>query len=173
MDFTQLSRTRYSCRSYQSRPVDEQLLKTIIDAARVAPSAKNMQPWYFIVITEPSLLSQLWNSYSKEWLKTAPAIIICCGDHSRAWKRAEGKDHTDIDRAIAIDHIMLAATDKGLATCCVCNFDVAQCKSVFNIPHHIEPVALIPVGYPADESDPDRHQQKRKLLDEICGFNNI
>ena len=92
---------------------------------------------------------------------------MVCGDHREAWRRADGKIHTDIDVAIAVDHMTLAATDLGLSTCWVCKFDVMKCVKALDLPEGVEPVALIPIGYPEDEADVNRHEQLRKPLDEI------
>jgi nitroreductase len=96
--------------------------------------------------------------------------IVVCTDHSRSWKRSDGKDHADIDAAIATDHITLAAASIGLTTCWVCNFDKPKLAEVLNLPDHIEPVILLPLGYPDDVADPGRHSSKRKTLDEMVVY---
>lgn len=78
--------------------------------------------------------------------------------------QVDGKDHADIDVAIAVEHLCLAATEQGLGTCWVCNFDVPLCREVLQLPVHIEPAVLIPVGYPAEQ---EMSTKKRKSLDEI------
>lgn len=88
-----------------------------------------------------------------------------CADHEVSWHRkADGKDHADIDVAIAVEHLCLAAAEQGLGTCWVCNFDVDRCREVMHLPANLEPVVLIPLGYPADETVPEK---KRKTLPEI------
>jgi nitroreductase len=94
-----------------------------------------------------------------------------CGDHSTSWKRgSDSKDHADIDVAIAIDHLTLQATSLGLATCWVCNFKTEIIKEYFYLPEYIEPIALIPVGYPNDTADLNRFDSKRKGLKEVVGW---
>jgi nitroreductase len=106
--------------------------------------------------------------YHRDWINSSPCVIIICGDKTKSWKRKEdSKDHLDIDIAITIDHMTLAATEQELATCWVCNFHVEKCKEVLNLPEHMEPIALLPIGYPADKPDTERHKTKRKSLDEI------
>ena len=167
MDFQELAKKRYSCRSYLNKPVEEDKLLHVLETARLAPSAKNLQPWHFVVIQEEDNLAKIKSCYAGEWLKSAPLIIVACGDHKAAWYRSDGKNHTDIDVAIAIDHLTLAATDIGLATCWICKFDVFKCANILQLPEGVEPIAMIPLGYPADSPDTGRHQVNRKKLDDI------
>ena len=167
MNFKELAQRRYSCRSYLSRQVEDEKIVHVLETARLAPSAKNLQPWHFVVIQEPESLTRIRSCYAGEWLESAPMIIVACGDHKAAWYRADGKNHTDIDVAIAIDHLTLAAVDIGLATCWICNFDVIKCAKILQLPEGVEPLAMIPLGYPADQPDTERHHIKRKKLDEI------
>ncbi len=165
MRFSQLITRRYSVRNYKSTPVESHKLEQVLEAARLAPSAVNFQPWHFILITQPENLTKIHLTYHREWFKTAPVIIIACADYSLSWKRSiDGKDSAEIDVAIAVDHITLQAADLGLGTCWVCNFDTQQCAEALKLPGHIEPVAMIPLGYPVDDEIP---KKKRKLLEEI------
>lgn len=163
--FYQLVADRFSCRSYSNRPVDRALISAIIDTARLAPSAMNRQPWTFVVADTPEFCKEVASCYGRDWVDGIPAFIIACGDHDTAWHRADGKDHTDVDLSIAIEHICLAATSLGLGSCWICNFDARRLRSVLNAPSHIEPIAIIPIGYPA----PDNiiPQKKRKTSQEI------
>jgi nitroreductase len=174
MKFLDIAKTRYSCRNYKPDEIEYNKLDLVLEAARIAPSAVNYQPWHFIIVKNPENKAKIYESYQREWIKTAPLLIVVCGDHTKSWKRSDGKDHLDIDLSIAIDHITLQATELGLATCWVCNFNVKILKDNFNLPENIEPVAIIPIGYPNDSSDPDRHKTKRKDISEIVhqeGFN--
>lgn len=170
MTFLELAKRRYSCRNYDSRPVEPEKLKLILEAGRIAPSACNNQPWHFLVIQEPDELTKIHQVYHREWIRTAPCVILICGDHNSSWKRKEGKDHCDVDVAITTDHMTLQATELGLATCWICAFDPEKTVSLFNLPDHLEPIVLIPVGYPLDKGDPNRHEGKRKPLSEIATF---
>lgn len=167
MDFIELAKNRYSCRKYKSRPVEETKLIKVLEAARVAPSAKNLQPWHFVVISDPENLEKVKSCYNRDWIESAPMIIVACGDHKSAWHRSDGKIHTDIDLAIAIDHMTLAATDNGLATCWICKFDVMKCAELLQLPEGLEPMAMIPLGYPDDTVNPERHQKARRPLEDI------
>ncbi len=162
----ELSRDRFSCRAYSSRPVDRDTLLAVMDVARLAPSACNKQPWMFLIADSDELRNAIFESYDREWIRTAPEFIIACGLHTQAWHRSfDGKDHTDVDLSIAIEHICLAATAMELATCWVCNFDPKVISKAFNLPADVEPIAIIPIGYPAEGLEIPA--KKRKSLDEI------
>lgn len=144
---------RFSCRNYDAtRPVDHDLLRAVLDAARIAPSACNRQPWQFLVIDSAEGKEAIAAAYSREWIRTAATFIIAIGNHDEAWHRADGKDHTDVDLSIAVEHICLAATALGLGTCWVCNFDAPAIRSAFGIADPLEPIAIIPIGYPAADA---------------------
>ena len=171
MKFLDLAKLRYSSRNYKDKAVEKDKLDKILEAARIAPSASNRQPWHFIVIEDKNTLKELWETYQREWIQTAPMIIVCCGDHDNVWIRShDNKDHLDIDLSIAIDHMTLQATELDLATCWICHFDVEKTKQIFNLDDHIEPIALLPIGYPADTVDINRHETNRKTIDEIVRF---
>jgi nitroreductase len=128
------------------------------------------QPWVFIVLQDKEKLKKLYESYKLDWIKTAPAVIAVCGDHRQAWRRSDGKIHTDIDVAIAIDHMTLAATDLGLATCWVCKFDVMKIVDVLQLRDDIEPIALLPIGYSDDNVDVENLDKKRKPKSEVVHY---
>lgn len=165
MNFLELVKKRHSVRSYQNRPVEVEKMEYVMECVRLAPSAVNFQPWYFKIITDPEALKEIKTAYVREWFQTAPCVIVACADHSKSWHRqSDGKDHADVDVAIAVEHLCLAAAEQGLGTCWVCNFDVARCKEVLHLPETIQPVALVPIGYPVNEDVPEK---KRKSLEEI------
>ena len=141
-----------------------------MEAAHLAPSAVNYQPWHFIVIQQPENLKRVYDIYPREWIKSAPLVIIACSEPSKAWTRnSDGKNSSDIDIAIAVDHLILQSTNLDLGTCWVCNFNINLCSEIFGIPSHIEPVVLIPVGYP----DIDPPAKKRKPLEEIVHWESF
>lgn len=164
MNFLELTKQRYSCRSYQSRKPEQEKLDYVMECVRMAPSAVNLQPWRFRIISNEEELKKVCQCYKRDWLATAPVCIMVSVLHDEEWVRSDGKAHGNIDIAIAVEHLCLAATEQGLATCWVCNFDAAKCKQFFALPDNEEPAVLIPIGYPADEPK----EKKRKPLDEIC-----
>ncbi len=166
--FLELAKKRYSSRNYQSTAIDEQKILNILEAARIAPSAANKQPYIFYVIREKENLQKIYEVYHREWYKTAPLVIVGCINKDEAWVRAcDQKNHADIDIAIAIDHMTLQATSEGLATCWICNFDVEKCKKILQLPAHIEPVVILPVAYPNDIANIDSHLKNRKTIDQL------
>lgn len=165
MSFLELVKMRHSVRNYENRAVEKEKLDYIMECVRLAPSAVNFQPWKFAVITDADRLSQLKKAYPREWIENVPCMIVACANHEESWHRkSDGKDHADIDVAIAVEHLCLAATEQGLGTCWVCNFDVSQCREVLNLPDFMEPVVLISVGYAQAQ---EMSAKKRKSLDEI------
>ena len=164
MDFLDLVKARYSVRSYRTQAVEREKLEYVLECARLAPSAVNFQPWRFLVVADDAQKEALRKCYAREWFAQAPLYIVVCADVSASWKRkSDGRDHADIDAAIAAEHIALAAAEQGLGSCWVCNFDVALCREVLQLPGTQRPVVLIPSGYPADVPA----QKRRKALDEI------
>ena len=108
--------------------------------------------------------------YERQWFETAPLIIVVCADHLQSWKRSyDGKDFAGIDVAIATDHMTLMATSLGLGTCWICHFNTKKCIELLNLPPNIEPIALLPVGYPKGEMP----LKKRKKLNEIVFWNGF
>ncbi len=165
MDISTLIKERYSLRSYSDKEVEKEKLMKILEAGQYAPSAVNFQPWHFIVITDKEVHRKASEIYHRDWFKQAPVYIFICGDHSASWKRKEdGKDHCDIDTAIAVDHMTLQAAALGLGTCWICNFHVQQCREFFHLPDYIEPIAILSLGYPDKEQ---KTEKKRKPLEEI------
>lgn len=163
--FYDLVASRYSCRAYTPAPVSREMILAILDTARLAPSACNKQPWQFVIADTQETRELVTAAYPREWIKDVQTFIIACGDHSQAWHRADGKDHTDIDVAIAVEHICLAASALGLGTCWICNFDAKALASSFSVPDNLEPVAIIPVGYP--NPGVAAPAKNRKPIDEI------
>lgn len=173
-DFLSIARRRYSSRHYSQQPVEREKLLTVLEAARIAPSAVNYQPWLFIVLEHETELAKIRACYSRDWFADVPLVIVCCCDHRQSWKRKrDGKDHGDIDLAIAVDHMTLAAASVGLATCWVCNFDADAAAAALDLPKEVEPVVLLPIGYPIDECYPDRHKEARKPLSEIVRWSGL
>lgn len=168
MKVIDLIKKRCSIREYANIPIEQEKLDYIFEAARLAPSACNLQPWRFVIIQSAEGKEKIRSCYERDWFKTAPLYILICGDHTESWKRnADNKDHADIDIAIATEHICLAATELSLGTCWVCHFDTKRCIELFNIPENIEPIVIIPIGYPANSNLFDSTPKKRKSIEEI------
>ncbi|MDR1258269.1 MAG: nitroreductase family protein [Tannerellaceae bacterium] len=168
MNTLELARKRCSIRQYSDLPVEKDKLEYILEVARLAPSACNRQPWRFLIVTSEEGREKLHRTYAREWIKPVPLFIVICGDHEQSWKRpADGKDHLDTDAGIVMEHICLAAAEKDLGTCIICHFDAALLSVELNLPGSVEPVAIIPVGYPADPELFVKTAKMRKPMNEI------
>lgn len=166
MEFFELIKKRYSVRAFQSRPVEEEKLQKILEAANLAPTAANRQPFKIIVIYTKGKDAELKRIYHRDWFSQAPIVIGICAIKSEAWSRMDGKNYADVDATIAMDHLILAAADQGLGTCWVAAFDPAAAREILGLPDDVEPVAFTPLGYPADE----KRSKKRKSLEEIIRY---
>jgi nitroreductase len=168
MNVSDLLKKRRSIRKYQNKPVEEEKINTILEAARLSPSANNQQPCSFIVITKPEIRESLKAAYRADWFLQAPVIIIGCVNPSEAWRKGMfGEEYWKVDLAIAMQDIILAATEFGLGTCWIANFDENQIKKALNIPKEIRVVAMTPIGYPDEEKSP---VTERKPLTNIIHY---
>lgn len=166
MDFRELINTRYSVRAYKSEPVEDEKLQHVLDAARLAPTAANRQPFQLIVIHTTGREAELRRIYKAEWFCKAPLVICACAVPSRAWSRMDDKNYSDVDVTIAMDHLILAATEIGLGTCWIAAFDPIATREALGLPEDVEPVAFTPLGYPADQPGAKR----RKPLSELVRY---
>lgn len=163
MEFQELIRARRSIRGYRQDPVPDEALGRVLEAARLAPTAANRQPFRLIIVTDRSLRERFREVYDRDWFWSAPMIIVGCVDPEAAWQRADGFNAADVDLSIVMDHVILAAANEGLGTCWVCNFDEARVKTLLGIPPQVRVVAMTPLGFPAAEPRPFL----RKSLDEL------
>ena len=161
-------RNRRSVRAYSSRPISDEVMNRMRQALRYAPSACNIQPWHFILVTDPDLRRQVAQaSKDQMWMADAPVIVAACGYPHRAYQAMGGYGNsTDIDVAIALDHLTLAAVAEGLGTCWIGAFDPEAARQVLGLPDDVEPIAFTPLGYPADQPKP----KKRKPLSELVRY---
>jgi nitroreductase len=164
MDFRELINTRYSVRAYKSEPVEDEKLQQVLDAARLAPTAANRQPFQLIVIHTAGREAELERIYKAEWFCKAPLVICACAVPSRAWSRMDDKNYSDVDVTIAMDHLILAATEIGLGTCWIAAFNPSATREVLGLPEDVEPVAFTPLGYPADQPRVKRREPLSELV---------
>ncbi len=164
-NFLELVRQRVSVRDFSAREVEQEKLDSIFDAVRFAPSAANFQPWRFFVIRSEAGRQKLYPAYPRQWFATAPVYIVACYDQTTSWKRGfDNKDHGDIDVAIGVEHLCLAAAEQGLGTCWVCHFDPAVCSRQLELPENLVPVAIIPLGYPAGTPSATTPRKEREEI---------
>lgn len=167
MSFSELIQKRYSVRSYKPDPVEDEKLTQVLEAAQLAPTAANRQPFGILVIHTSGRGEDLKRIYSRPWFLQAPLILCVCALHAQAWVRSEDSFNAAmVDSAIVMDHMILAATDLGLGTCWIAAFNIAAARQVLDLPDDVQPVILTPLGYPADEPGP----KTRKTLNELVRY---
>ncbi len=164
MDVFEAIQARRSIRRYQDKPVSRETLTKLLEAARVAPSAYNFQPWHFIVVTDAEKRRELSKGTFAKFLADAPAVIVACGDAEAS------PDWYAVDASLAIENLILAATGEGLATCCVGSFTEEDIKKAVGIPENLSVIVLVSVGYPKKEtskrlSEPKADRSRRELGD--------
>ena len=164
MDFKELIEKRYSVRAYKSQEVEDEKLQQVLDAARLAPTASNRQPFQFIVIRTAGREAEIRRIYKAEWFYRAPLVICACTLTSQAWSRMDDKNYGEVDVTIAMDHLILAATELGLGTCWIAAFDPVAVREVLGLPEGVEPIAFTPLGYPADRPGAKRRKPLAELV---------
>lgn len=165
MNFLELVKSRCSVRHYADRAVEPEKLAYILECGRLAPSACNRQPWQVQVVLTPERRKAVAEAAARfGWLKEAPLLLVVCVNDSEAWTRsADGHNHSDVDGAILTEHLVLAAAEQGLGSCWICAFDPIRCCEALDLSAELRPVAILPIGYPAEE-----HQVRpRKAMSEI------
>ena len=168
MDIREAVESRRSVRSYLSDPVQPGLIEEIFDLARKAPSAKNLQPWRFVIVTHPETKQKLVRACrSQSFIAEAPVIIAGCADEMKSYPNIGRYTRSfAMDLAIIFDHLTLIARGKGLGTCWIGAFNEEEVKIILNIPENIRVVALTPLGYPRHWPPP----QDRRKTEEIISF---
>jgi nitroreductase len=142
---------RYSCRAYADKPIEQEKLDQIFEAARQAPSAKNLQDWRFIVVMDKKIKQEVAGCTNhKDAFGRAGAIIAACSVCKEIMKC--GQQIAPIDVSIALEHVALMATELGLATCWIGSFDAGRVKEVLEIPKDVVIIELMALGYPAEGS---------------------
>ncbi len=171
MDFYEAVRNRLSVRAYRPDPVPEDVLKRILEAGRLAPSAKNYQPWKFIVVKDEQVRAALVPACrGQAFVGAAPVTICACALVEQAWKGMGGYWSAEaVDVTIALEHMILAAAAEGLGTCWIGAFIEAEVRKVLAIPENAKPIALTPLGYPARPGTP----RPRRPLDEIVCYDRF
>ena len=168
MDFEQLILARYSCRHYSDQAIEDHVLKKVLDAGRLAPTAANRQPFQIIVIKTSGKDDELLKIYPKEWFIEPPLILCVCSQADLGWRRKKYDDqsYAVVDAAIVVDHLTLQAADLGIGTCWIGDFDPQAAREFLSLPDDIEPVAFTPLGYPLDKP----RTKKRKDLKDLVRY---
>lgn len=164
MELLDLIKNRYSVRSYKSDEVEDEKLNMVLEAARLAPTAANKQPFKLIVIKTRGKEEELNRIYPADWFVEAPIIICACTLTEDGWTRRDGKNYSEVDTTIAMDHLILAATSLGLGTCWIAAFNSDAAREVLNIPENVLPLLFTPLGYPAIESGTKIRKEMEELV---------
>ena len=167
MEYSELIAARYSVRAYRPDPVEVEKLEVVLEAARLAPTAANRQPFQLIVMHTAGREDEIGKIYRRPWFVQAPLVVAVCAISSLAWVRESDRFNARlIDAAIVADHLILAAANLGLGTCWVAAFNVEAARGVLGLPEEAEPVIFTPLGYPADQPGP----KIRKPLSELVRY---
>jgi nitroreductase len=168
MEFTKLINGRESIRSYDpTKPVDRAVLEKILDAGRIAPSAANRQPWRFLLISSREMLTQVRKCYQKPWFQDAPHVLVVAGRTGEAWARQDGWNSIETDLTIAMDHMVLAAENEGVATCWIANFDLTVLRSALSLSSEDRVYVITPLGYPRPGFSKKGQKQRKALMDVV------
>ena len=158
---------RKSVRSWAPGQIETEKLRRVLEAARLAPSARNDQEWRFVVVTDPETRRRIGEAARNQaFVAAAPAVIACCAETDKHLMRC-GQPAYVVDTSIAVDHLTLAAVEEGLGTCWIGAFDADAVHAILGIPPEVEIVALLPIGYP---SDPSQARKSRLPLDQIVRY---
>ncbi len=168
MNFEELILKRYSCRNYSSKPIQEDLLQKVLEAARLAPTAANRQPFQIIIIKTENKQEELMQIYDKDWFVQPPIILAVCSQPQMGWvrKKYDQQSYAAVDAAIVVDHITLQAADLGLGTCWIGAFDPQAARDFLKLPPDVEPIAFTPLGYPLDQPG----KKIRKPLEDLIRY---
>lgn len=176
--FFEIVQQRYSVRSFSNQPVEDEKIRQCLQAAHLAPSACNAQPWKFIVVNDPTLKNQLADATSKHivpmnhFTKQAPVHIVVILEKpnvtSAIGSVIQNKPYTQIDIGIATSHLCLQATALGLGTCIIGWFNEKKVRKLLNIPMLSRPVLIVAMGYPDKPDIPAKH---RKPFEDIYNYN--
>jgi nitroreductase len=166
MDVFEAIQERRSIRAYQDKPVPREKLEKILEAGRLAPSAKNLEPWHFIAVTNAAKRKVLSKGMFAKFVAESPAVIVACGD------KEASPDWYAIDVALAVENMVLTAVSEGLSTCCVGSFNEKEVKAAVGVPERFEVLVLLAVGYARNKVDLSSKilhlDRSRKPLSEVA-----
>ena len=171
MDFMTLAKKRCSIRAYTDQKVEPEKLAQILEAARIAPTAKNLQPLKLLAVQSEEGLARIGKAAN---VYGAPLAIVVCADRERNWTRLfDGTQTGDIDASILTDHMMLQATELGLGSVWICFFKPDVLREEFALPENLEPINILAIGYSAGEhARSDRHEI-RVPLDQLVAYEHL
>jgi len=158
MNVFEAIKKRRSVRSYLDKPIEDEKLNAVLEAGRLAPSAKNRQEWRFIVVKDSELRRRIGEAANgQSFVGEAPVVVVACGIVD-GYVMSCGQPSYPIDVAIALDHISLAAVDCGLGTCWIGAFNEGKVKEILGIPEEVRVVELMPIGYSAFQTVKEKNR---------------
>lgn len=166
MSFLDLAKERWTCRKYSDKPVEQEKLDAVLEAARLAPTAKNIQPVQVWVVRSEEALARL--NQTTRCLYGAPVGLIVAYDPAQAYKRDDNKNYGDIDASIVTTHIILEAYEQGLGSTWIGAFDQPKVQQLFPELGGYQSLALVALGYPADDAKPAPRHFERKPLEDFA-----
>lgn len=172
MDFLKLAKERYSVRKFSDRKVEREKLEAILEAGRCAPTAVNYQPQRVLVIESEEALAKL-KECTPYHFNVPLALLVCYDDVASAKSSFDGRDHGKTDAAIVTTHMMLEAASLGLGSTWVGYFDPAKVKKLYELPSYIVPIAILPLGYPAEDAAPSPFHEKRLAPEQTIFYNSF
>ena len=165
MSLMEIIKGRRSIRAYSGKPVEKAKLEAVLDAARLAPSARNRQKWQFIIVTDPDIKAKMFEAaYEQPSVQQAPACIAVIDEEPGMM--ACGQPVDTVDASIALSFLILKAHEEGLGTCWLGHFDKDKVRAALGVPEHMSIIALTPLGYPAEQPE----ARPRKTLAEITRY---
>lgn len=166
MEFLELAKERYSCRDFSTKQIEQEKIEKILEAARLAPTARNLQPQRLLIITQQEQLKKLSSFTQYGW--NAPLVLLVFYDKSISYKRDkyDNKEFGDIDASIVTTHIMFEAQSLGLRSTWIGSFDPEKLVQTLAVPKNLVPVSIIAIGYPSAISQPSKlHFQRNEISD--------
>ncbi|MFU2157470.1 MAG: nitroreductase family protein [Caldisericum sp.] len=158
---------RRSVRNYQEKDVEEEKLKEVLEAGRLAPSACNIQPWKFVVVKDKETRKKMVSACANQkFVGEAPVLIVGCITE-RGYLMGGWYDSNILDLGIALDHMTLQAAHLGLGTCWIGAFNEGEVKKLLNIPQNVRVAAILTLGYPRNGNI---FEKDRKSLEEVVSF---
>ena len=168
MDFLELAKNRYSCRSFSNKKVEKEKIYKILEAGRIAPTAMNIQPQRILVLEDKEKLEALGKCTRYGW--GAPI----CYDKDISWKRKyDNQDEGIVDASIVTTQMMLEVHNLGLGSTWVGYFDPMKVREVYKIPANLEIVSILPIGYPSEDAKPNERHEDRNAIDKMVFWDNI
>ena len=166
--FLDMVRERWSVRKFKQEQISDEHMARILEAGRCAPSACNYQPQRVLVLQSDEAIARV--RHVTHWAFNAPTVLFVCADLAESWKNMDGCDSAEVDAAIALDHMMMEAWECGVGSTWVRGFDERVMRQAFGLPPTWKMVAMMPMGYPAENARPSNWHFTRKSTQELYRF---